>query len=55
MVQISYAYKEIICFFYREREREKKKHKSYFIISFRNRPTRITNIIINTVNIARLF
>ncbi len=32
-----------------------KKKKSHFIISFRNRPTQITNIIINTVNIARLF
>ncbi len=37
-----------------ERERE-RENVSHFIISFRNRPTRITNIITNTVNIARLF
>ncbi len=55
MVKISYAYKKKKKSFL-ERERERKKiHKSHFIISFRNRPTQITNIIINTVNIARLF
>ncbi len=50
MVKISYAYiKKFL-------ERDHKiSHKSHFIISFRNRQTRITNIIINTVNIARLF
>ncbi len=43
-------------FLKREREREReRKHKSPILsrILFRNRPTRITNIIINTVNIAR--
>ncbi len=38
-----------------EREKKQVAYKSHFIISFRNSPTRITNIIINTVNIARLF
>ncbi len=51
MVKISYTYKKTR---FLERARE-RKNKSHFIISFRNRPTRITNIIINTVNIARLF
>ncbi len=57
MVKISYTYKKNT--FFRESESEKKKvglaYKSHFIISFKNRPTRITNIIINTVNIARQF
>ncbi len=35
-----------------EREREQQvAYTSHFIILFRNRPMRITNIIINTVNI----
>ncbi len=57
MVKISYAYKKNKVFLERERERERERenHKSHFIISFRNRPMRITNIIINTVHIARLF
>ncbi len=46
MVKISYTH---------IKEREREKNKSHFIFSFRNRPMRITNIIINTVNIARLF
>ncbi len=55
MVKISYTYKKT-SFLERARERKNKvAYKSHFIISFRNRPTRITNIIINTVNIARLF
>ncbi len=55
MVKISYLYKKN-SFLERERERKKQvSYKSHFIISFRNRPTRITNIIINTVNTARLF
>ncbi len=55
MVKISYTYTKIR-FLERARERKNKvAYKSHFIISFRNRPTRITNIIINTVNIARLF
>ncbi len=56
MVKISYIYKKNT--FFRESEREKKNkvaYKSHFIISFRNRLTRITNILINTVNIARQF
>ncbi len=55
MVKISYT--SIKKHVFRESEREKKQvaYKSHFIISFRNRPTRITNIIINTVNIARQF
>ncbi len=54
MVKISYMYKKNT--FFRESEREKQvAYKSHFIISFRNRPTRIKNIIINTVNIARQF
>ncbi len=55
MVKISYTYKKHV--FFRESEREEKQvaYKSHFIISFRNRLTRITNIIINTVNIARQF
>ncbi len=55
MVKISYT--RIKNTFFRETEREKNKvaYKSHFIISFRKRPTRITNIIINTVNIARQF
>ncbi len=56
MVKISYT--RIKNTFFRESQREKKTKspiKSHFIISFRNRPTRITNIIINTVNIARQF
>ncbi len=55
MVKISYTYKKHV---FLERARERKNqvaYKSNFIISFRNRSTRITNIIINTVNIARLF
>ncbi len=50
MVKISYAYKKM--FF---GEKKKMLPISRIFISFRNRPTRITNIIINTVNIARLF
>ncbi len=55
MVEISYT--SIKNTFFRESEREEKKvaYKLHFIISFGNRPTRITNIIINTVNIARQF
>ncbi len=53
MVKISYTYKKNK--FFRERESEKKKSKLHFIISFRNRPNANINIIINTVNIARLF
>ncbi len=49
MVKISYTCikKQV----FRETERE----NFFFIISFRNGPTRITNVIINTANIARLF
>ncbi len=54
MVKISYT--RIKKQVFRESQRGRKNaYKSHFIISFRNRPTRITNIIINTVNIARLF
>ncbi len=56
MVKISYTSIKKTRFL--ERARKKKKqvaYKSHFIILFRNRPTRITNIIINPVNIARLF
>ncbi len=55
MVKINYTYKNTS---FLERAREKKNkvaYKSHFIISFRNSPTRITDIIINTVNIARQF
>ncbi len=56
MVKISYMSIKKQVFLERARERKKQvAYKSYFIISFRNSPTRITNIIINTVNIARLF
>ncbi len=53
MVKISYK-KHVFL----ERARERKNqvaYKSHFIISFRNRLTRITNIIINSVNISKLF
>ncbi len=56
MVKISYT--PIKNTFFRESEREKKKQVAYkvaFYYSFRNRLTRITLIIINTVNIARQF
>ncbi len=54
MVKIIYATR-IKKYVFKERERERKVTyiKSHFMISFRNRPTRITNIIINTVNIAK--
>ncbi len=54
MVKISYTYKKTR-FLERAREKKQVAYKSHFIISFRKRPTRITNIIINTVNIARQF
>ncbi len=50
MVEISYAYKKIKEF----REREKNINRIFYTFRI-NSPTRITNIIINTVNIARLF
>ncbi len=55
MVKISYTYKKNTFFRASKREKKQVAYKSHFIISFRNRLTRITNIIINTVNIARLF
>ncbi len=57
MVKISYTCIKKTRFLERARERKNQvAYKSHFIISFRNRPMRITNIIINTViNIARQF
>ncbi len=56
MVKISYTRIKTHVFLERAREKKNKvAYKSHFIISFRNRLTRITNIIINTVNISRQF
>ncbi len=44
MVQISYAYKKNM-FLESKKNKKRVTYKSHFIISFRNRPTRITNII----------
>ncbi len=52
MVKISYEYKKR---FFIEKEKKQVAYKLHFLISFRIRPTRITNIIINTVIIVKLF
>ncbi len=56
MVKISYTRIKKTSFLERARERKNQvTYKLHFIISFGNRLTRIRNIIINTVNIARQF
>ncbi len=52
MVKISYEYKKR--FFFIEKEKKQVAYKLHFLISFRIRPTRFTNII-NTVIIVKLF